>query len=89
MENQSPEIVGIVINGTIFHFAIGFSGKPQKIYGGVDINETSRRKYLSFDECDSQETADTSNLSSNEPSRSNIARFEISLTQIAQNLILD
>ena len=89
MKDHSPEIIGTVTNGSLLYFAVGFTGKPKTIYGGVDINETSRSKNIAFTKCDSRQTADPSIRPSSEPSRSNLARFEINLTQIAQNLVLN
>ena len=54
MSLESSEIVAIVTDGSLVHFAIGFAGKPKKLFDGVDINDDTRKKRLVFKELGSQ-----------------------------------
>ena len=37
VEQKSPEVIGIVTNGSSLHFSIGLSGKLKNIFGGVEV----------------------------------------------------
>ncbi|MDE0309643.1 MAG: hypothetical protein OXI60_07425 [Acidiferrobacterales bacterium] len=88
MVDGSPEIVGIITNGTLLYFAIGAPGRPKKIYGGVDISENNENCTFSLQEVESsQMTQNAQFLTSS--STSNLARFEFKLTNIARSLMLE
>ena len=89
VKQQSPEIIGIVTNGSCLYFSIGFLGRPKNIFGGVDIGERGEIQGMKFNECDSKESADLFRSLDLKQSSTNLARFEINLTKIAQNLILE
>ena len=55
VKQQSPEIIGLVTNGSCLYFSIGFPGKPKNIFGGVDIGERDENQGMKFNECNSRE----------------------------------
>ena len=85
MQDKSPEILAIITNGSIFNFSIGFPGKPKSLTSGVDIKNPS--------ESGKTGVSDKAEPSLEEPAaptvNSNIARFELNLTKLAQTLNLD
>ncbi len=89
VKRQSPEIIGIVTNGSCLYFSIGFPGRPKNMFGGVDIGERDHSLDVEFNECDSNESVDLSPPLDLRQSDTNLARFEINLTKIAQNLVLE
>ena len=89
VKQQSPEIIGLVTNGSCLYFSIGFLGKPKNIFGGVDIGERDEIQGMKFNECNSREAADQFRSLDSRQSDTNLARFEINLTKIAQNLVLE
>ena len=86
---RSPEIVAIITNGSVIYFSLGFPGKLKKVFGGIDIGEISKNDNSSIANIDSQVEVDLFEESNHPSTDSNVARFEINLTKIAQNLKLD
>ena len=86
---NSPEIIAIITNGSVLYFSLGFPGKPKTVFGGIDISEFSANSDLSNVSLESQSEATKSQDSSDSTISSNVARFEINLTKIAQQLELD
>lgn len=89
VKKQSPEIIGIVANGSYLYFSIGFPGRPKNIFGGVEIGERGKIQRVEFKECNSRESDDLFRSLDPGQSDTNLARFEINLTKIAQNLVLE
>ena len=89
VKRHSPEIIGLVTNGSCLYFSIGFPSKPKNIFGGIDIGERKEIQGMKFNECSSKETADLFRSLDPRKSDTNLARFEINLTRIAQNLVLE
>ena len=89
MEDSAPEIVGMITDGVILYFAIGFSGKPKTVYGGIDISSSSQIQNTTLQEGCSSELVILSHKSESTSMNSNVARFEINLTKVAQNLVLE
>lgn len=89
MDNKSPEIVGIITNGSVLHFSMGIPGRLKKVFGGIDINEVTRNNDSSIDEHDFQILTNRPEKADAPSTSTNIARFEINLTKIAQNLKLE
>ena len=89
VKKQSPEIIGIVTNGSCLYFSIGFPSKPKNIFGGVEIGERGENQRVEFKECNSRESDDFFRSLDPRKSDTNLARFEINLTKIAQNLVLE
>ena len=89
MKEHSPEIVGIITNGSVFSFAIGTPGKPKKVYGGINIGETILSKKSVIDSADPKNLGYSKRKDEIISNHTNLARFEINLTRIAQTLILD
>lgn len=88
-KTNSPEIIAIITKGSVLNFSLGFPGKPKTVFGGVDISEISGKSDLSIATLESQSEAKKSANSAHSTTRSNVARFEVNLTKIAQNLQLD
>ena len=86
---NSPEIIAIITNGSVLHFSLGFPGKPKTVFGGVDISEVSVNSDLSNFSLESQSEASKFGNSADASTSSNVARFEINLTKIAQHLELN
>ena len=89
MDDQSPEIIGIVTNGSLLYFSLGFPGKLKKVFGGIDISEVSKSNDASIANLDSQVTVGRTEEHGPLSTGSSLARFEINLTKVAQNLKLD
>ena len=89
IKRQSPEIIGLVTNGSFLYFSIGFPGKPKNIFGGVDIGERDEILGMKFNKFSSREAAEQFRSLDPRQSDTNLARFEINLTKIAQNLVLE
>ena len=89
MTDNSPEIIGIVTNGSILNFAIGLSGQPKKVYGGVDISESIKDEQLKFEPVELQDSTPTTQQVNTPFGDQNLARFEINIKKIAQSLELD
>ena len=89
MTNNSPEIIGIVTNGSILNFAIGLSGQPKKVYGGIDISESIKDEQLKFEPVELQDSTPKTQQVNTPFGDQNLARFEINITKIAQSLELD
>lgn len=88
-ETNSPEIIAIITNGTVLHFSLGVPGKLKTVLGGIDISEKSENSDLSFVSFESQGEKITFGKMADSTISSNLARFEVNLTKIAQNLELD
>ena len=88
-ETNSPEIIAIITHGSVLYFSLGFPGKPKTVFGGVDISEVSGKSDLSITSLESQSESNKSADSADSTTSSNVARFEVNLTKIAQNLKLD
>ena len=89
MNSRSPDIIAIITDGTILYFSLGFPGSPKKVFGGVDINMAGKKSGPSHAELQSQVKIGQSSEQDTPLTASNVARFEISLTAIAQSLNLD
>lgn len=89
VKKQSPEIIGIVTNGSCLYFSIGFPGRPKNIFGGIEIGERDENQGVEFNECNSKELDDLLRPLDPQQSDTNLARFEINLTKIAQNLAVE
>lgn len=48
VEQKSPEVIGIVTNGSSLHFSIGLSGKLKNIFGGVEIGVRNKVQKAEF-----------------------------------------
>ncbi len=89
MKDNSPEIIGIVTNGSILNFVIGLSGQPKKVYGGIDISESIKDGQLKFEPVELQDLTPTIQQINTPLGDQNLARFEINITKIAQSLDLN
>ena len=89
MGDQSPAIIGIITNGSLLYFSLGFPGKLKKVFGGIDISEVSKSNDASIANLDSQVAVSRTEEYGALSTSSNLARFEINLTKVAQNLELD
>ena len=89
MKEHSPEIVGIITNGSVLSFAIGTPGKPKKVYGGIKIGEKILNKKSVIDSADPKNLALSKRKDEFISNNTNLARFEINLTRIAQTLSFD
>ena len=89
VNQQSPEIIGIVTNGSCLYFSIGFPGRPKSIFGGIDISGREENQAVEINECNSRESDDLFRSLDPRQSDSNLARFEINLTKVAQHLVLE
>ena len=88
-ESQSPEIIAMITNGSVLYFSLGLPGKVKTVFGGVDIGKASGKDNLSNVVLKSQSEENKFENLADSTTGSNIARFEINLTKIAQNLELD
>ena len=88
MNAQSPEIIAMIINGSVLYFSMGFPGKLKTVFGGVDINDKKENRTLSIAWSDERSETHKSENSVDNKLGSNVAQFEINLTKIAQNLNL-
>ena len=86
MNTRSPEIIGIITNGSILYFSLGLPGMLKKVFGGVNMSDLSRNNVPSIARLNSHNATDRTEESEATTIGSNLARFEINLTKIAQNL---
>ena len=89
VRQQSAEIIGIVTNGSCLYFSIGFPGRPKNIFGGVEIGKGGEYQRVEFKEYNPRESNEFFRSLDPGQSDTNLARFEINLTTIAQNLVLE
>lgn len=87
--SDSLDIIAIITNGSVLYLSLGFPGKPKTVFGGVDIGGSSVNSGLSIIDLESQIEANNSGKSGDSAIASNVARFEINLTKIAQHLKLE
>ena len=88
-KTNSPEIIAIITNGSVLYLSLGRPGRPKSVFGGVDIGGVSGNSDLSNIGLESQNAENISGNSGGSTIASDVARFEINLTKIAQNLELD
>ena len=78
----------MLTNGSELYFALGSTGSPLKMLGGVDLNEPTQILNLSVTEFTSEKFDTQLNSLEWLPNSSSHAYFTLNLTKIAQELKL-